>query len=55
MVTILSVVMYRRHSNTSNNDVIDFHGLFVKEAIEALEEKLSNTTQSKSCSLVKVI
>lgn len=47
--------MYCRHSNTSNNDVIDFHGLFVKEAIEALEEKLSNTTQSKSCTLVKVI
>ena len=35
------------HSNTSSSDVIDFHGLFVKEAIEALEETLSNTTQSE--------
>ena len=46
--------MYCCHSNTSSSDVIDFHGLFVKEAIEALEEKLSSTTQSKSCSLVKI-
>ena len=55
MVTILSIIMYCRHSNTSNSDVIDFHGLFVKEAIEALEEKLSNTTQSKPYSLVTMI
>jgi len=35
-------------SNASKKDVLDLHGLFVKEALEVLEETLSSTSKSES-------
>ena len=45
MSLLYNIILH--HSNASNSDTIDFHGLFVKEAIEALDEKLNTTNKSK--------